>query len=482
VTGAALRELLAEAVSETVTLEPLQLEKIHEAFREESREGTAAPGRGQDAWHWLLDGEITPSRVAELLTAQTTWEGMAEAADDAEASQLTALLFRVGDRLGEALDSLPAGRRSDVQKRLAEVGKRLSPQELATLLRQADTKGVLEGPMGDALEQTFGGDKLLDLLAGLVVEEGLDTRRLSEVYARFATVGKIDDFLSVVREKMATGGTSEFTADVWGAVESFLLSLQESPFMGTDYSATLESVAAAKFQGQISSADLTSDLETYLDSVMVGLGIFDAEAWVGPCLDRLEKRLADSDPATLLDLVAELEAGNSGLLERRAELVERIFHHCVRRLRLLDKDGRRALVRFAQRHEASLLGPVFRALLLEEQIAVRRFLVDVVAAFSPAATPSVVSRLRSSPWYVTRNLTIAMGRRGEETTLPVLQSLLQHDHAKVRREAIIALGRFRTTEASQALAAVVHSSGSSLEDRTLAARAIEAVAKLGEQP
>ena len=102
---------------------------------------------------------------------------------------------------------------------------------------------------------------------------------------------------------------------------------------------------------------------------------------------------------------------------------------------------------------------------------------DMASLLSPAATPWVVSRLRSSPWYVTRNLTIAMGRRREATTLPVLQSLLQHDHAKVRREAILALGRFGTSEASHALADLAQSNRSSPEDRSLATRAMEAASR-----
>ncbi|HSH69823.1 MAG TPA: HEAT repeat domain-containing protein, partial [Deferrisomatales bacterium] len=250
--------------------------------------------------------------------------------------------------------------------------------------------------------------------------------------------------------------------------------LQESPFMGSEYSATLEHVAAAQLQGQVRGVDLTADLEPHLDAVVVGLALHDATGWGTRSQERLAQRIDHADPGALLDLAEELDRGEPALLGTRPDLCERLFHHCSRQVRALEDEQRRALVRFAQRHEEALLDSLFRALLLEEQIAVRRFLVDVVAAFSPATTPSVVSRLRSSPWYVTRNLTIAMGRRREPTTLPVLQSLLQHDHAKVRREAILALGRFGTSEASHSLAAVAQSKRSSAEERSLAARAMEA--------
>ncbi len=232
--------------------------------------------------------------------------------------------------------------------------------------------------------------------------EGRDTRRLAEVYARFASVGKTEEFLATVREKMGTGDTGAFTSDVWGAVESFLLSLQESPFMGSDYSATLEQVAAAQLQEQVQGVDLTADLEPHLDAVLVGLALHDAAAWGPRSQERLEQRIDQADPVALLDLAEELDGDEPTLLGTRPDLTERLFHRCSRQVRALEDEQRTQLIRFAQRHEAALLGPVFRALLLEEQIAVRRCLVDVVAAFSPAATPWVVSRLRSSPCMQTQ--------------------------------------------------------------------------------
>jgi len=119
-----------------------------------------------------------------------------------------------------------------------------------------------------------------------------------------------------------------------------------------------------------------------------------------------------------------------------------------------------------------MLDVVLRSLEDEKSIAARKFLVEVVAGFSPSSTPVLVSRIRSAPWYVARNLTIALGLKGEETVVPVLRSLFGHDHPKVRREAILALGHFDAAAARDALREVTSGRGYSPEDRALAQRTL----------
>ena len=263
---------------------------------------------------------------------------MAEWPRTSDAAQLTALLFRVGDRLGEALDGLPRERRSDVRQTAGRGGQAPVPPGAGLPAAAGRHPGSAGRADRRRPGQTFGGDKLLDLLAGLVVEEGLDTRRLSEVYARFATVGKTEDFLAAVREKMGTGGTGEFTSEVWGAVESFLLSLQESPFMGSDYSATLEHVAAAELQEQVQGVDLTGDLEPHLDAVLVGLAIHDARPGGPAPRNAWSSASTRPTPGPCSTWPRNWTASDSALLGTRPDLVERLFHRCSRQVRALD-DG-----------------------------------------------------------------------------------------------------------------------------------------------
>jgi HEAT repeat protein len=115
---------------------------------------------------------------------------------------------------------------------------------------------------------------------------------------------------------------------------------------------------------------------------------------------------------------------------------------------------------------------VLRCLEAEDSIAARKFLVDAVVGFSPSSTPALVRRIRSAPWYVARNLTSALARRREALAIPVFRALAGHEHPKVRREAIVALGQFDTTACREILAEVADRPASSPEERELAERAL----------
>ena len=56
-----------------------------------------------------------------------------------------------------------------------------------------------------------------------------------------------------------------------------------------------------------------------------------------------------------------------------------------------------------------------------------------------------MTKARTSPWYVTRNLAIVLGQQGLPQGLPTLQALSNHPHPKVVREAVKALKRVRAS-------------------------------------
>ncbi len=479
-----IRRALQEGKVYSLDVEALALDRIHESFREGSRrEGAGREGR--EAWLWLLNEEVSPERVAEFLASEGVWEGQEQPGlRGGDTPGLTALLVRMGQRLGAALDCLPPGRREEVEGRLAQLGRRLSPSELAEILRGTDQEGDLQGPAVSMLEQAFRGERLVDLLAGLVALEGRSTRRLADVYRRFAPGGEAEALLPVVRARLSTADRSGFAAEVWEVVEEFLLGLQEDPFMGADYSTSLDefaSVAESWNQG-FPELDLQEAPEPHLDRIILGLAIQAPGEWTGRFVERLDERVEGLPPNDLLRLLAETDRGLPGALGDRADLVERAFLAMLSRLRELDSPGRSELLRFALRHEEVLLEPVLRILAQEERIAVRRFLVDLASHFSPSATPILVSRVRSAPWYVTRNLTIALGRKGESIAVPAVRSLLHHEHPKVRREAIIALGGIGSPAALEALESLAEAVDTPQEDRELALRALRVPKGRGENP
>ncbi|MDW7712192.1 MAG: HEAT repeat domain-containing protein [Deferrisomatales bacterium] len=471
--GDGLTAALRQRGVSAMDLEPLELHRIHDSFRE----GKAADAReagGRQAWQWLLKGAASPEQIAGFLTSDAFWEASSEGdPDGAEAPRPGQVLFRLGERLSAALEHLPPGQRDKVLDRLARVGRELSPRDLAGILGAAEATGILEGPVSGVLEDSFQGERLVDLLAALVDREGRNTRRLAEVYGRLAQ-GQAGELLSVVDARLASPGKTGFTAEVWETVEHFLLDAQEGAFMGDEYSSSLESLAGVPGEAEATEEPgVADDPERHLDRVVLGLALDDPDRWVPRFLDRVDVRAQTLAPRALLGLLGELDAESPDLLETRPALLDRLLRSLLRHLRRLGPGDREALLAFGRRHERVLLDTALRILGEEESIAGRRFLVELLSAFSPAATPSLVSRVRSAPWYVSRNLAIALGRKGEEAVVPVLRSLLGHDHPKVRREAILALGTLATEAAWAALREAAGSGGRLAEERALAKRVLQ---------
>jgi len=82
----------------------------------------------------------------------------------------------------------------------------------------------------------------------------------------------------------------------------------------------------------------------------------------------------------------------------------------------------------------------FANLLAEERDRrVRARMCQVLARVGPAMVPVLVPRLDDTRWYVVRNILYILGRIGHESAFLPLIPLLDHQHARVRVEAIRAL-------------------------------------------
>jgi hypothetical protein len=134
-----------------------------------------------------------------------------------------------------------------------------------------------------------------------------------------------------------------------------------------------------------------------------------------------------------------------GLLDSFPFFLKELFQKGLSALTKTSFTEQQALIAFAMNHERCLLDTALKALTEEKKIATRHFLVSLLSCFSSAATPTFVTRTRTSPWYVTRNLAIVLGQQGLPQGLPTLQALSNHPHPKVVREAVKALKRVRTS-------------------------------------
>jgi hypothetical protein len=251
----------------------------------------------------------------------------------------------------------------------------------------------------------------------------------------------------LVRSRLAPGKDGGFAAEVWKTIEDFIINLTENPFMDTEYSESLEFLMnpSASTGPEEDSLILHEEPDEYLDQLILALAGEEEEDFRKRLLDRIRLRAEQLGPFRVLGFVKLVDQTFPGLLDSVPFFVKELFQKGLSALTGMSFAEQQALVAFAVNHERCLLDTALKALAEEKKISTRHFLVSLLSCFSSAATPTFVTKSRTSPWYVTRNLAIVLGQQGFPQGLPTLQALSNHPHPKVVREALKALKRVRTS-------------------------------------
>jgi len=80
--------------------------------------------------------------------------------------------------------------------------------------------------------------------------------------------------------------------------------------------------------------------------------------------------------------------------------------------------------------------PLLDILATEENMSLRRFMIDRLLEFGPAAKEPVLARLEGQPWYYLRNLLIILRSLEDPEIIPHIRPLVMHKNAKVRQDAL----------------------------------------------
>jgi hypothetical protein len=392
--------------------------------------------------------EAPPEQLVAALDSDEFWEAArAEWVESGrgDSEGFAKLLLKLGERLENALALLPDRRREEILGYLAQMGKCLSARDLVRIVGHEGQESGRLGPAKSSLLREIDGERFVNLLAGLAAMGNQGTRRFVEVYRRFAPVTQTDELLSLVRSRLAPGKDGDFAADVWKTVEDFIINLTENPFMDTEYSESLEFLtnSSASTGPEEDSLILHEEPDEYLDQLILALAGEEEEDFRKRLVDRIRLRAEQLGPFRVLGFVKLVDRTFPGLLDTVPFFVKELFQKALSGLTKASFAEQQALVAFAANHERTLLDTTLKALTEEKKISTRHFLVTLLSCFSSAATPTFVTKARTSPWYVTRNLAIVLGHQGSPQGLPTLQALSNHSHPKVVREALKAIKRVR---------------------------------------
>jgi len=364
-------------------------------------------------------------------------------------------------RLGLALKALPSMRRKDLLGHLVEEvappeGEAGSPVPEAAL---AIARSMAEG---------YSDREFLELLASLLSLEEKGGKRLLRIFEILAAERDVRGSLLPLLRTWTRENLREkkyFAAKTWEAIERLLLDRGGKPSVEEDHAALLERLSAFPWKEPGGASGRKFALPFSEEAIRRrGLAVL------------VELLLSEKRDPDFLDLLAVLEEAIPRLIdERDFERLDRILSSfllasesgapartvaandalcSVDFLRIVDEilaspgtleeesGGAALLSKFGVFAADALL----RKLQVEEGPGRRKILLSLVLRLGEKAVPPILSRIEGQRWFFLRNLCFLLGEIGAPAGIPALVGMLSAREPKVRREAVLALGKIRTPD------------------------------------
>lgn len=377
------------------------------------------------------------------------------------------MIRKVLSRLGDTLRKLPAGQRSAVIRSLdARVGDAADNDPGAGAIADTDFVRSLTEADSDA--------EFLDLLAAFLAAEEKSGNRIRKIFEVIAAERNGNgSLLPAVRERVRESVRTKnyYAQRTWEAIERLLLQRTEAAYIGKDHGHLLETLSnpegatrTAAEGGSRADPAVMAEFEEenlHLKGAGVLLELLAEEEAEGEFLDLLEEirkiipnLISRRELPLLKTVLSTLTSVDRNALESRKSAIGRVigevdFAHMID-LYLSpgvsnpEKDRiEEILVSFA----GVAIGDFLDRLLMEMDQGNRKVLLSLASRFDAEAIPGLRERLEDPHWYFVRNLCLILGRIGDPSVVPDLIRSLDHRDLRVRKEAILSLGRLRAADA-----------------------------------
>jgi HEAT repeat protein len=388
------------------------------------------------------------------------------------------VLRRIFHRLGETLRGLPEERKKRILRFLDEgLGGMEGVRE------EDPAAAALSVPVSfaQALATDYTDEEFLDLLATLLSSEEKGGERLRKIFEIIAADRDVRGSLLPrlnERARESLRAKEYYAVKTWEAVEKLLLSRSEDAYLEEDHTRLME-VLSSGTGAQAAAANVRPPDPALLAS-------FEEEARHRQGTVVLLELLArEENEAEFLDLLEEIRKFVPNLISRKEfALLETVlralsslrekapgrgpdevlqvfkevdFGHIVdlylsREVCL--EDAARIPVFIAAFGEEAIHA-VLERLLMEQEANRRRLLLSLAARMGSAAAPAILERLSDPRWYFVRNLCILLGEIGFRGAAQGLVRVLEHPDPRVRREAVLALGKLKVPETAPSLGKIL---------------------------
>ncbi len=120
---------------------------------------------------------------------------------------------------------------------------------------------------------------------------------------------------------------------------------------------------------------------------------------------------------------------------------DELVAHYVGMLRKQGMRGRRETETILVALEERSVHPLLQLLAEEEDLLVRKAIVEIVSRIGRIAVPGILENLDDSRWYMVRNMVTILGSLGMPDLAPHIAAALAHPDLRVKKEAIKALSK-----------------------------------------
>jgi hypothetical protein len=422
-----------------------------------------------------------------------------------EQSMTPEVMRRIFRRLGETLRILPQERKREILVSLDEglvppVGGPGEDLDDSALSLQLSFARSLAGECSDS--------EFLDLLSTLISAEEKGGKRIRKIFEIIAADRDVHGSLLPKlkdRSRESLRAKDYYAVKTWETIEKLLLTRSEDAYLVQDHSQFLEALSSdAGLRGEALERREPVDPHLFLPfeesgrrwkAAIVLLELLGREKNEREFLDLLEEvrkiipnlisRKEIALLAKVLYALFSIQGKASG--DSRSEVKRaiqdvdfgQIIDLCVLQ-NIPGEEGERILVLLTEFCEEAIRFLLDR-LLMEQEANRRRALISVAVRMGMPAAPAILERLSHPRWYFVRNLCFILGEIGFRPAAPGLLRVLQHADPRVKREAILALGKIKAPEATHPLGKLLLSEGflSSSKEDSLRVDAANALFRIG---